>query len=205
MDKKKLDILFACFEEIRKIYGSLISINIACKLSNKIRIKTNRNNIYEYPTISLLTNTQFVSSYSQIVNSLFNLYEKYQGGNSLISTIQKELNYLNIDRSYFSKPYSINIAALRHNFTAHINLNENCYKIIEKNTLTNQIIWEIFDDIWDNFKSIIGCCNFKANTEIPEEVLMIYWWPNNKKYVNKFTDKYVSNLINFFKGKNMKI
>lgn len=197
MDKEKLEHLFVVFDEIRKVYGCLIAINIARKLSDRMR--GNKNNICAYGTISLLAYTQFIANFNQIVNSLFNLYEKYNGGNSLISTIRKDLNYLNIDKSYFSKPYSVNIAVLRNNLTAHINLNEKCYKIIEKNTLSNQKVWKIFDDMWINFKNIIKKCNFKHDTEIPEEVLMIYWGPMSKKYVDNFTDIYASNLINSWK------
>jgi len=197
MDKKKLRNLFCFFDEIRKIYGCLIAINIARKLDDKI--KDNENNIDEYPTIQLLAYSQFICNFNQLVNSLFNLYEKYSGGSSLISIIKKDLNYLDIDKSYFSKPYSENIAALRNNFTAHLKLDEKCFKIVEKNTLSNEKVWKIFNSMYLNFKEIIKKCNLNEKSEIPEEVIMIFWGPRNKIYVDKFTDMVVSNLINFWK------
>ena len=96
--------------------------------------------IDEYPTISLLAYTQFICNFNQIVNSLFNLYEKNKKSKSLICVLKKDLSYLKIDEKFFNKPYSINIAALRNNLTAHLNLDGKCFKIVENNTLSNQKI-----------------------------------------------------------------
>ena len=197
MNKKNLENLFCFFDEIRKIYGCLIAINIARKLGDKIR--DSKNDIDEYPTISLLAYTQFICNFNQIVNSLFNLYEKNKKSKSLICVLKKDLSYLKINEKFFNKPYSTNIAVLRNNLTAHLNLDEKCFKIVEKNTLSNQKVWKIFDDMYLNFKNIIKQCNLKEDSEIPEEVLMIWWNPRSEKYVDKFTDIYVSNLINSWK------
>lgn len=153
---KEINKIVKCiFCEIKKVYAAMINFYIA----EKIICSQRKNNAKQIKFILFLVEQMGYCSYSQFINSLFNLYHHNGGHESLFEQLKKSLRQidLNVNEKYFKRSYPIdckyidnngvrcriipkgfhpylhalNVPFIRNNETSHLNTSDKCLQNIE--------------------------------------------------------------------------